>query len=76
MFLKWYTCKNCGAAVKKESTPNISGCPKSNFHKWFDLGKVGDNNFCCKKCGLIVGTENPPSTSGCTKSNFHEWYKL
>ena len=75
MALNWYNCKNCGTAIKKDSTPSSSGCSKSSFHNWYKLGEVGDTNYSCKNCGLMVQTKSTPSTSGCTNSSFHNWFK-
>jgi len=74
--MNWYQCKKCGAAIKKESSPNSSGCPSGSYHSWQNLGEVGQNNYQCKKCGLVVQTKSTPSSSGCPSSSYHSWTKL
>jgi len=32
MALSWYQCKNCGTAIKKDSSPSSSGCSAKTFH--------------------------------------------
>jgi predicted nucleic acid-binding Zn-ribbon protein len=72
----WYCCRKCGHAIKKESSPNTSGCSRASYHEWIRLGEVGDINYSCKKCGLTVQTKSSPSTSGCPDSSYHEWHRL
>ena len=76
MALNWYQCNNCGIVIKKESTPNSSGCPSASSHYWKRLGEVGDTNYCCKYCGTVVQTKSTPNTSGCQKGSSHYWKKL
>jgi hypothetical protein len=76
MALKFFQCKNCGIAIKKDSTPSTSGCSVKTFHTWSKLGDVGDTNYSCKKCGTAVQTKSTPSTSGCPQATFHSWSKL
>jgi RNA polymerase subunit RPABC4/transcription elongation factor Spt4 len=75
MSLTWYCCKNCGQAIKKDSSPSSSGCSKSSSHDWYELGEVGDKNYSCKNCGLMIQTKSSPSSSGCSKSSSHDWYE-
>lgn len=76
MALKWYCCKNCGTAIKKDSSPSSSGCPSKSFHSWTTLAEVGDTNYQCRYCGLTVQTKNSPSSSGCSSSTFHSWTRM
>jgi len=76
MALSWYQCKNCGTAIKKDGTPNNSGCSAKAFHSWTKLGEVGTTNYSCKKCGITVQTKSTPSNSGCPQAAFHSWTKL
>ena len=63
MAIYWYSCKKCGQAIKKDTSPNSSGCSRASYHQWMRLGEVGNINFSCKKCGLLVQTKSTPSTS-------------
>lgn len=76
MALKFYQCKNCGVAIKKDATPCSSGCSVKTYHSWSKLGEVGESNYSCKKCGTVVQTKSTPSTSGCPQATFHAWSKL
>jgi len=76
MGLSWYQCKSCSTTIKKDSTPNNSGCPSKVFHTWTKLGDVGETNYQCKKCGTTVQTKSTPSNSGCNGAPFHSWTKL
>jgi len=74
--LNWYQCKNCGTVIKKDSTPNSSGCSAKTFHTWTKLGEVGEVNYNCKKCGTTAQTKSTPNSSGCPSATFHTWTKL
>lgn len=74
--LYWYTCRNCGLAIKKQQSPARNGCSNSSFHYWHNVGEVGDNNYCCKHCGVTIQTKQSPMRNGCPNSSFHNWYKL
>ena len=74
--MKNFLCKNCGTLIQANSQPTTSGCPKSTFHNWTNLGDVGDKNYQCKNCGILVKANSQPTTSGCPKSTFHSWTKL
>jgi rubrerythrin len=76
MALSWYQCKNCGTAIKKDSSPSNSGCSAKTFHSWTKLAEVGDTNYSCKKCGTTIQAKSSPSNSGCPSSTFHSWTKL
>ena len=76
MALKWFQCKNCGITIKKDSTPNSSGCSVKTFHNWTRLGEMGETNYSCKKCGTVVQTKSTPSSSGCPNATFHSWSRL
>ena len=76
MALKWYQCKNCAMAIKKDSTPSTSGCSVKSSHTWSRLGEVGDTNYSCKKCGTLVQTKSTPSTLGCPQASSHSLRKL
>ena len=76
MSLRWFQCKNCKTAIKKDSKPDMSNCSASSFHLWKDLGEVGDTNYNCKHCGLTIQTKSKPEMSGCPDSSFHSWNKL
>lgn len=76
MSLSWYQCKNCGTAIKKDSTPSSSGCSAKTFHSWTKLGEIGNTNYSCKKCATTVQTKSTPSSSGCPSATFHSWTKL
>ena len=76
MAMYWYSCRNCGNAVCKETTPYSSGCIKGS-HNWSRLGVVGKYNYSCSNCGLVVQTDGSPNLAGCTSSNgWHSWHKL
>ena len=76
MALKFFQCKNCGIAIKKDSTPSTSGCSAKTYHSWSKLGDVGDTNYSYKKCGTVVQTKSTPSTTGCPQATYHSWSKL
>lgn len=76
MALSWYQCKKCAAAIKKDGSPNTSGCSKASYHTWTKLGEVGDTNYSCKKCGTTIQTKSTPQTSGCPEASYHTWTKL
>ncbi len=76
MSVKWYCCKKCGTAIQKESTPNISGCPKGGSHQWNPLGEAGSTNYQCKKCGMMVQCKSTPNINGCTAASCHSWTKM
>jgi len=76
MALNWYQCKKCETLIKKDSTPNYSGCPKGSNHDWNKLGEIGDTNYQCKKCGITIQAKANPSYSGCPKGSNHDWKKL
>ena len=76
MAMNWYQCKYCGITVKKETTPNQSGCTKKSSHYWSKLGEVGDINYQCKRCGTVVQTKSNPSQNGCPSASSHYWSKL
>ncbi len=72
----WFCCKKCTQVIKKDTSPNTSGCSKASYHEWIKIGEFGEINYSCKKCGLIVQTKNAPNTSGCSSSSYHEWHRL
>lgn len=76
MSLSWYQCQHCSTAIKKDSTPNGTGCSAKTFHSWTKLGEVGDANYSCKKCGTTIQTKSTPISSGCPDATFHSWTKL
>lgn len=76
MALSWYQCKYCGTTIKKDSSPNTSGCTSKSFHSWVKLADVGNTNYQCKKCGTLIQANSSPNTSGCTEASFHSWVKL
>lgn len=76
MSLNWYQCKKCGTALKKDSSPNSSGCPEGHYHEWLKLAEVGDTNYQCKYCSTIIQAKSSPTYSGCPAGHYHEWKKL
>lgn len=74
--LYWYTCSNCGLAIKNNQSPSRNVCSNSTFHYWHNVGEVGDNNYCCKHCGVTIQTKQSPFRIGCPNSSFHNWHKL
>jgi predicted RNA-binding Zn-ribbon protein involved in translation (DUF1610 family) len=72
----WYQCKNCGIAIKKDSTPSINGCSVKTSHSWTRMAEVGENNYSCKKCGTVIQAKSTPSINGCPDSTSHSWSKL
>jgi len=76
MAIYWFSCKKCGNAIKKDSSPSNSGCSKASSHDWYRLAEIGDVNYSCKKCGLIIQTKIYPSNSGCSAASSHDWYRL
>lgn len=76
MALNWYQCKNCGTAIKKDSSPNSVGCTVKSLHAWTKLGEIGDTNYQCKKCGTTIQTKASPSSVGCPSASLHSWTKL
>ena len=76
MAISWYQCKHCETLIKKDSSPNNSGCSKSSYHSWTKLAEIGDINYNCKHCGATVQAKSTPSNSGCPSSSYHSWTKL
>jgi DNA-directed RNA polymerase subunit RPC12/RpoP len=77
MSLSWYQCRKCSATLKKDSSPNSSGCPEGSNHDWRRLAEVGDTNYQCKRCGTLIQTKSTPSSSGCPDgNNNHDWRRL
>ena len=76
MALKNYQCSKCGTLVKKDGTPNTSGCPSGGSHSWKKLGDVGDIPYQCSKCGTLVNSKGTPESSGCPSGGSHSWKKL
>jgi predicted nucleic acid-binding Zn-ribbon protein len=76
MALYWFQCTKCETLIKKDSSPNSSGCPSGHFHDWKKLAEIGDTNYQCKKCGTTIQAKASPSSSGCPSGHFHDWKKL
>ena len=74
--MNYYCCKKCSTTIKKDSTPNGSGCPSGGLHSWTKLGSVGSKNYQCKKCATSVETDSTPNGSGCPEGGLHSWTKL
>ncbi len=74
--MKNYQCKNCATLLQSNSLPSASNCPSATFHKWQNLGEIGNTNYQCKNCSTVVKSKNLPSSSGCPKATFHKWSKL
>lgn len=71
MALRWYQCKNCGTAIRKDRSPSNSVCSAKTFHSWIKLAEVGETNYSCKKCGTTIQAKSSPSNSGFPDSTFH-----
>ena len=39
----WYLCKNCNEKVQTPKMPTPQNCSNSTFHRWTDLGEVGND---------------------------------
>jgi uncharacterized protein YgiM (DUF1202 family) len=76
--LKWYYCAGCRTTIKQASTPrNSNSCINRDFHKWQELGKVGDKNYQCSKCGTTIQTtDTPKNYNSCVNRDFHKWNKF
>ncbi len=76
MALKWYNCNKCGTAITNGSSPDSLGCPSGGYHNWYELGTVGNTNYCCRKCGITVQTQSSPSSAYCPRGGYHDWNRL
>ncbi len=76
--LKWYYCAGCRTTIKQTTTPrNSNSCINRDFHKWQELGKVGDKNYQCSKCGTTIQTNDTPKNyNSCVNRDFHKWTKF
>jgi uncharacterized protein YgiM (DUF1202 family) len=79
--LKWYHCGVCGTLVKQTSTPTNTNrsCNNKDYHKWKELGKIGNLNYQCKRCGIVVQTTSTPTNNtnwSCLGNDYHKWIKL
>lgn len=74
--LHWYHCKNCNEKIQASKTPTGLNCSNSTFHKWTDLGEVGNDAYNCKNCGTTIYTTKTPTGLNCSKATFHKWTKL
>ena len=76
MAIKWYSCCNCGKAVRSgDGNPSSYGCSKADFHNWSELGEVGRKNYSCSNCGLVIQADGNPSSYGCP-GGYHNWSEL
>ena len=71
-----FQCKHCSITVKKDTTPNVSGCSAKPAHAWTKLAEVGDNTYSCKKCGTVITAKAAPTVSNCPSAPAHAWTKL
>jgi hypothetical protein len=62
--------------MQSNSNPSSSGCPRASYHKWINLGPVGNDNYQCKKCGTLLKAARMPSSTGCPQGPYHQWTKL
>jgi uncharacterized protein YgiM (DUF1202 family) len=79
--LKWFHCGLCGTLIKQSKTPinTNRSCLNKDYHKWEDLGKVGDLNYQCIRCGTVVQTAITPTNNtnwSCLGNDYHKWTKL
>jgi uncharacterized protein YgiM (DUF1202 family) len=74
--LRWYHCKNCNIKIEAGKQPTSLNCSKETFHKWTDLGEVGNQAYSCKNCGTTVYTTKQPTSLNCSRDTFHKWTKL
>lgn len=79
--LRWYHCGVCGTLIKQSKTPTNTNrsCLNKDYHKWKDLGKVGNINYQCKRCGTVVQTSTTPTNNtnwSCLGNDYHKWTKL
>lgn len=72
----WYQCKNCRAAIKKDTDPSIAGCSQSQRHLWINLGPLGDLKYICKSCSTIINVAVEPPAEGCPTSDMHTWKRI
>lgn len=73
---RWYHCKNCNEKVQSSKMPTGLNCSNSTFHKWTDLGEVGNDAYNCKNCGTTIYTNKMPTGLNCSRDTFHKWTKL
>jgi hypothetical protein len=71
-----YQCQKCSTLIQGKSMPYGNGCPEGSYHKWTNLGPVGDSNYQCKKCGTVVKMARAPYSIGCPQGSAHQWNKL
>lgn len=74
--LRWYHCKNCNIKIEAGKQPTSLNCSRETFHKWTDLGEVGNQAYSCKNCGTTVYTTKQPTSLNCSRDTFHKWTKL
>lgn len=74
--LHWYHCKNCNIKIEAEKQPTTLNCSSATFHRWTDLGEVGNLAYSCKNCGTTIYTTKQPTTLNCSRATFHRWTKL
>ena len=74
--LRWYHCKNCNIKIEAGKQPTSMNCSGETFHRWTDLGEVGNQAFSCKNCGTTVYTTKQPTSMNCARATFHKWTKL
>jgi hypothetical protein len=72
----WYHCKNCNEKIQSSKMPTGLNCSNSTFHKWTDLGEVGEDAYNCKNCGTTIYTNRMPTGLNCARDTFHKWTKL
>lgn len=72
----WYHCKNCNEKIQASKMPTSANCSNSTFHRWTDLGAVGDDAYNCKNCGTTIYTDKMPTSANCSRQTFHRWTKL
>lgn len=79
--LKWYHCGVCGTLIKQNKTPTNTNrsCLNKDYHKWNNLGEVGNINYQCQRCGTVVQTTTTPTNNtnrSCLGNDYHKWTKL
>lgn len=79
--LKWYHCGLCNTVIKKDKNPANSNfsCQNKTWHKWEEIGTVGNTNFQCQRCGTTIQSTDKPRNNtnwSCLGSNYHKWSKL
>jgi uncharacterized protein YraI len=74
--LRWYHCKNCNIKIEAGKQPTSLNCSAETFHKWTDLGEVGNQAYSCQNCGTTVYTTKQPTSLNCSRNTFHKWTKL